>query len=466
MIYISPDGNDAWSGLQHAPNADSIDGPLATLKKARDIIRELKISGSLPTTETTVNLREGTYTLSNTFHLDEQDSGTEQAPIVYCSFQNETARITSDNTHSEPLIQVQNAHHISFENLIVEHTKGDGILIKDGSYIQIAGCTMCDINNTAIRIIGGNNHRVQSCHIHNIGGCAIGVSGGNRKTLTRCEHTIENNHIHHNAQQTQQPCITISGVGIRTTNNHIHHNPHTAVHLSGNEHLVLYNHIHNVCLETEDMGAVYMQRDWTERGIRIQHNFFHDLNSSGVHMNDCASGSVILGNIFARCNRAVFIGGGRNHRIENNIFVNSQPAIQIDGRGLDNELEWHTMIYESMKSSFEAMNPLQPPYKNRYPELVEIAIYYQADTGIPPEGNLILRNICQGSEWLKTHWNAEPKMVALQNNITGEDPLFLDPNNDDYTLHEDSPAYELGFKTIPRESIGLYEDNFRHKNSD
>jgi len=183
-------------------------------------------------------------------------------------------------------------------------------------------------------------------------------------------------------------------------------------------------------------------------------------------MNDCASGSVILGNIFARCNRAVFIGGGRNHRIENNIFVLCEPAVQIDGRGLDNRPEWHTMIYDIMKSSFEAMNPLKPPYKDRYPELVELAIYYQADTGIPPEGNLILRNICQGGDWLKTHWNAEPKMVALQNNIIGEDPLFLDPNNDDYTLHEDSPAYELGFKTIPRENIGLYEDDFRHKISD
>ena len=466
MIYISPDGNDAWSGLQYAPNADGTDGPLATLEKARNTIRELKRSGSLPATEIATYLREGTYTLSNTFQLNEQDSGTEQAPIVYCSFQNETARIISDSTYSEPLVQTQNAHYISLKNLIFEHTKADGILIKDGSDIQLAGCTLSDISNTAIRILGGNNHAVQSCDIHNIGASAIDVSGGDRKTLTRCEHTIENNRIHHTAQQTQHPCIAISGVGICTTNNHIHHSPHTAIHLSGNEHLVTYNHIHHVCLETEDVGAVYMQRDWTERGIRIQHNFFHDLHSPGVHMNDCASGSVIIGNIFARCNRAVFIGGGRNHRIENNIFANCEPAIQIDGRGLDNRPEWHTMIYETMKQCFEAMNPLEPPYKKRYPELVEVAIYYQANTGIPPEGNLILRNICQSDEWLKIHWNAEPKNVAIQNNIIGEDPLFVDAENDDYTLCEDSPAYELGFKPIPTESIGLYVDDFRHEISD
>ncbi|MDP6041821.1 MAG: right-handed parallel beta-helix repeat-containing protein, partial [Candidatus Latescibacteria bacterium] len=291
-----------------------------------------------------------------------------------------------------------------------------------------------------------------------IGSGAISVSGGDRETLTRCEHTIENNHIHHCAQQTQHPCITISGVGIRTANNHIHHSSDAAIQLSGNEHLVTYNRIHHVCLETEDVGAVFMQRDWTERGIRIQHNFFHDLNSSGIYMNDCASGSVIIGNIFARCTRAVFIGGGRNHRIENNIFVHCEPAIQIDGRGLDNQPEWHTMIYEIMKPSFEAMHPLEPPYKDRYPELVEIAIYYQADTGIPPEGNLVVRNVCHGGEWLKTHWNAEPKFVAIQNNITDEDPLFTDAESDNYTLQEDSPAYELGFKPIPHERIGLHKN--------
>ncbi|MDP6041950.1 MAG: hypothetical protein QGG64_25605 [Candidatus Latescibacteria bacterium] len=66
MIYISSEGNDAWSGFQHAPNSDRSDGPLATLQKARDIIRELNRSGSLPQTEIAIYLREGTYTLSDT----------------------------------------------------------------------------------------------------------------------------------------------------------------------------------------------------------------------------------------------------------------------------------------------------------------------------------------------------------------------------------------------------------------
>ena len=41
------------------------------------------------------------------------------------------------------------------------------------------------------------------------------------------------------------------------------------------------------------------------------------------------------------------------------------------------------------------------------------------------------------------------------------DPLFVDPDNDDYRLRADSPAFKLGFKAIPVEKIGPYQDPLR-----
>ena len=38
-LYVAPDGNDAWSGKLSAPNLPRTDGPLATLTRARDLIR-------------------------------------------------------------------------------------------------------------------------------------------------------------------------------------------------------------------------------------------------------------------------------------------------------------------------------------------------------------------------------------------------------------------------------------------
>jgi len=41
------------------------------------------------------------------------------------------------------------------------------------------------------------------------------------------------------------------------------------------------------------------------------------------------------------------------------------------------------------------------------------------------------------------------------------DPLFLNPDNDDYRLRPNSPAFQLGFKPIPMEKIGLYPHELR-----
>ncbi len=57
-FYISPDGNDAWSGR--------IERPFATLERARNQIRKLKQQGKMPSEEVTVELAPGVYQLSQT----------------------------------------------------------------------------------------------------------------------------------------------------------------------------------------------------------------------------------------------------------------------------------------------------------------------------------------------------------------------------------------------------------------
>ena len=42
-FYVSPKGNDNWSGTLADPNKDKTDGPFATIKKAKDAVGKLKI---------------------------------------------------------------------------------------------------------------------------------------------------------------------------------------------------------------------------------------------------------------------------------------------------------------------------------------------------------------------------------------------------------------------------------------
>jgi len=47
-LYVSPSGNDAWSGTAALSNDAGTDGPPATLEAARDAVRRLKDEKSIP----------------------------------------------------------------------------------------------------------------------------------------------------------------------------------------------------------------------------------------------------------------------------------------------------------------------------------------------------------------------------------------------------------------------------------
>jgi len=263
----------------------------------------------------------------------------------------------------------------------------------------------------------------------------------------------------------------MDGVGLRASHNLIHDHPHCAILFNGNDHLIEFNEIHHIALETGDVGAIYAGRDYTYRGNRIRHNFIHHtggvgMGSMGVYMDDCVSGTEVFGNIFYKVHWAMFIGGGRDHRVENNIFVDCDPAVRMDGRGLDTTPVWRNMVNDFMRQRLAEMPA--PLYRVRYPALETLDRYYgapdgpaitgEAFTGVPPEGNVVARNICVG-KWLEAGWHATPQMLRLENNLTNAEPRFVrqpraESRANDFALKRDSPAWNLGFERIPVEQIG------------
>jgi GH141 insertion domain/Right handed beta helix region len=83
-LYVSPGGNDAWSGTVEKTNAAETDGPLATLAGARDAVRTLKAQGPL-TEPVEILIADGTYLLDETLVLTPEDSGTEACPVAYAA---------------------------------------------------------------------------------------------------------------------------------------------------------------------------------------------------------------------------------------------------------------------------------------------------------------------------------------------------------------------------------------------
>jgi hypothetical protein len=210
----------------------------------------------------------------------------------------------------------------------------------------------------------------------------------------------------------------------------MHDHPHCAILYTGNDHLIEFNDIHHIALETGDVGAIYTGRDYTFRGNRIRHNFIHEtggvgMGSMGVYMDDCVSGTEIYGNILYKVHWAVFIGGGRDHRVENNLLVDCDPAVRVDGRGLDTSPVWRDMVNDFMRKQLAAV-PARL-YRDRYPALKALDAFYgppegpsitgASFKGVPPDGNVITRNICVG-KWFEAGWHAaaSPALFDVRDN--------------------------------------------------
>src|SRR5262249_43794695 len=128
---------------------------------------------------------------------------------------------------------------------------------------------------------------------------------------------------------------------------------------------------------------------------------------------------------------------------------------------LDRTRVWSEMVRKTMKERLDEMKPHESPYRERYPELAQLDRYYAADAGVPPEGNKVLRNICQGGKWLDLRWHPLPEHIEVRDNSVGENQVEVDVAKRIFRVKADSPAHKLGFKLIPVEKIGLYKDECR-----
>ncbi|MCP5528498.1 MAG: right-handed parallel beta-helix repeat-containing protein [Verrucomicrobiales bacterium] len=382
----------------------------------------------------------------------------------------------------QPLIELEGASQVSLEGLVFEATRASAVRIHGGEGNRVVGCVLRNLGNWGVRIEGGAGHGVIGCEILDTGDGGVSLSGGNRDTLEAAGHFVENCHFARQGRWSKcyVPAIQMSGVGHRAAHNLIHDHPHCAILYGGNDHLIEFNEIHHIALETGDVGAIYAGRDYTFRGNRIRHNFIHHtggvgMGSMGVYMDDCVSGTEIFGNVFYKVQRAAFLGGGRDHQVINNLFVDCNHAVEIDGRGLDPSPVWHHQSDRTLRERLEAV-PLSL-YRTRYPALRALDRYYgspdgppitgEVFKGVPAENNRVERNLCVG-KWLHIYWHAQADAQQITDNLTTGDLGLVGPVNDGagaaaFRVRPDSPAWASGFEPLPVERMGLRRDAVRRE---
>ena len=215
------------------------------------------------------------------------------------------------------LVTLDGVSHVTFRGLTLEACRGSAVTIRGGTQNHVTDCVIRNLGGYAVRISDATESGVSGCEIYGTGDGGISLRGGDRRTLTPARLYAENNHIHHYSRWNRmyKAAVHLGGVGNRAAHNLIHDAPHMAIGFSGNDHLIEFNEIHDVCRESNDAGAIYAGRDWTMRGTKIRHNYLHDIRGFegrgcvGVYLDDMFCGTEIYGNVFYRVTRAVFIGG-------------------------------------------------------------------------------------------------------------------------------------------------------------
>jgi len=361
------------------------------------------------------------------------------------------------------LVRFNDASHVTFRGLTVEAGRGNAFTVKGGTQVRIVACTIRNLGNWAVKVYGGQKHGVVGCDIFQTGQGGIHLEGGDRKTLAPAGHYADNNHIHHTARwdPVYQQAITVFGVGNRATHNLIHDVPHVAIGFTGNDQTIEYNEIHTAVFQSNDAGAIYTSppdETWSMRGHRIRYNYLHNIHGFenkgclGVYLDDCFSSADISSNIFYDVATPILIGGGRDNRMTNNLFVNCRQAFSIDARGLG----WAKGVGTFATKELLDLNYKQPPWSVRYPELLGIL----EDQPLAPKGNVMARNVCWGGKWGWTEPAALP-FVKSENNLIDIDPRFTGTPPANFTLAKDSPAWKIGFQPIPFEKIGVYRSDER-----
>lgn len=379
------------------------------------------------------------------------------------------------NLTAKTIINCQ-ADYLTFQGFTVKGTRGNGIVIN-GSNNSVIDCFVTGVAGNGITM-NGNKNLAAGNEICHVGSSGIEITGGDRKTLTRCNSAAINNLIYSWSEvvKTYRSAIGAGGVGITISHNEMYNAPHLAVLYGGNDIVIEYNKIHNVCAETIDGGAVYAGRNWTMQGCVVRYNYFYDINAEignpiALYFDDALSGQKAYGNVFKNIKGiGILAGGGRDLALTNNVFIDVGTPLSYDERARDGFVKngWYAHMVVPENSTMWA-NLAAMPYKSKlwslkYPSLAKISTDRSKPDDIEfacnPSHSIIANNVIYSSgKELGNIADSVYKYSTVGDNkiYRTQNPGFVSLCKDNYAFKDDARVFEdlPGFTNIPFGDIGI-----------
>ena len=323
------------------------------------------------------------------------------------------------------LLQIENAKGVWISGIDFAMTRGDTLSIVRSSNVVLSDVSIRASGTRALVIEDSTQSGIKGCVIENSGEGGVVLKGGDRRTLTPAGLFVEDCTIRRFSRRvkTMGFAVRLEGVGHRVSGNVISDAPHTAIFLAGNDHEISGNEIFDVVKETSDAGAVYVGRDFVSHGNMVRGNIFRDIQPyrkgkdvKGVYIDDQASGVTVRENIFARVQQPVFIGGGRDNLVEDNLFFQSSPVLHLDARGVEGQRAELTNPNSTLLRRLSSLPYKEAPFANRFPNLPSIM---DDDFGFP-KYNVFRNNRIVGSVEPSVSERARDGITVVGNRVLHE----------------------------------------------
>ena len=418
-------------------------------------------------------------------------------------------------------IEFRHAHRVvmepekSWEPL----NRGDWSIVRSGA-VMLTGTEHCTIKDCFFNATGGNgvffnnynrHSAVRDCRFEKLGDSAVAFVGN--YACTRSNPIGYENSITYSKQDltpgpkgndfpkdcTMDGCLVfaIGRVGKQTagcfismaqditvSHNTIYHVPRSGITVNDGcwgGHIIEYNDVFDTVIETGDHGPFnswgrdryWLTRHHSDKGYRedtvyegetvpqieaqkrsrldcvnpivIRNNrWMHNTESHswGIDLDDGSSNYHVYNNLCLGC--SVKLREGFYRRVENNIF--------IGGRAIQQHVPFdHYMDYVCRNIVVPA-KPETMPWRNDKRKILD--------------AEKIDNNLYWSSEQYK---NPDPEHKQLKEfqaagidvHSVSADPKFIDPENYDLRVADDSPALKLGFKNFPMDDFGVRKPEFK-----
>ena len=370
-----------------------------------------------------------------------------------------------------------------------------------GEALRMKFTEHCVIERNRFHAVGGNAVYLEGHNARNIirrneighsGAMGVCLAGRRDQGRHPIFNHIEHNDIHHCGSINPYVAGVLLALsdGNVITHNSIHHVPHHAICLGASgygRNVIEYNEIRQTCLDIYDTGAINCwmedpddrcEKDAQRSGHVIRYNLIADacgcsvdeegrivapcpMATSAIYLDNGSSNCFVYGNIVARAGRGITIHAGKNNIVENNVFIDCAYLIRY--------ADYVSSRTPRMAGFLSGNRFCGNISYNTDPDALLMTFIPAAawSERVVAESDHNLFFHAGGCDYVL--WEASGKLgggketvpfadwqrLGYDTHSVLADPLFVDPEHDDYRLRPESPALKLGFRPIPIERIGV-----------